>query len=122
TFGVLTTVAAFTPMLMVPGTFGVVWKTIAWVVILCLTFSLIESKLILPAHLIHMKDEPYDPSKANRLQRMRDFFSEGIKSFIQKMYVPFLAKAVANRYTTLASFTAAIIITVGLFMGGQVRF
>lgn len=122
TFGVLTTVAAFTPMLMVPGTFGVIWKTIAWVVILCLIFSLIESKLILPAHLIHMKDEPYDPSKANRLQRLRDFFSEGIKTFIHKLYVPFLTKAVANRFSSLAVFTAAIIITVGLFAGGQVRF
>ncbi|MBC3764870.1 efflux RND transporter permease subunit [Neptunicella marina] len=122
TFGVLTTVAAFTPMLMVPGTFGVIWKSIAWVVILCLVFSLIESKLILPAHLIHMKDEPYDPSKANRLQKIRDYFSEGIKTFIHSSYVPMLKKAVANRYTTLASFTAAIIITIGLFAGGQVRF
>ncbi|MDN4504305.1 efflux RND transporter permease subunit [Alteromonadaceae bacterium BrNp21-10] len=122
TFGVLTTVAAFTPMLMVSGPFGVIWKTIAWVVILCLMFSLIESKLVLPAHLIHMKDEPVDPNKANKLQKIRNFFSEGIKVFVEKYYQPFLKKAIANRYTTLASFIAAIIITVGLFMGGQVRF
>ncbi|TRY30386.1 efflux RND transporter permease subunit [Aliiglaciecola sp. M165] len=122
TFGVLTTIAAFTPMLMVPGTFGVIWKTIGWVVIICLIFSLVESKLILPAHLAHMKDRPYDPSKANALQRFRDFFSEGIKRFISNKYVPFLEKVIRNRYTTLATFIGVLIITIGLFAGGIVRF
>ncbi len=122
TFGVLTTIAAFSPMMMVSGTFGVIWKTIAGVVIVCLIFSLIESKLILPAHLAHMKLEPYDPSKANRLQRFRDVFAEGIKVFITDKYIPFLRKAIRNRYTTLATFIAMFIITIGLFAGGIVRF
>ncbi|WP_051275272.1 efflux RND transporter permease subunit [Aestuariibacter salexigens] len=122
TFGVLTTIAAFTPMLMVSGVFGIIWKTIGLVVIVCLVFSLIESKLILPAHLAHMKVTPYDPSTANRFQRFRDIFAEGIKTFIQNVYVPFLRKAVKNRYTTLASFIAMLVLTVGLFGGGFVRF
>ncbi len=122
TFGVLTTIAAFTPMLMVSGPFGVIWKTIGLVVIVCLVFSLIESKLILPAHLVHMKLKPYDPAKANRLQRFRDFFSEGIKRFISNTYAPFLEKAIRNRYTTLATFMAMLILTIGLFGGGIVRF
>jgi multidrug efflux pump subunit AcrB len=63
TFGVLTTIAAFSPMLMVTGVFGIIWKTIGLVVIICLIFSLVESKLILPAHLVHMKVKPYDPEK-----------------------------------------------------------
>lgn len=121
TFGVLTTIAAFTPMLLVPGTFGVIWKTIGWVVIICLIFSLVESKLILPAHLAHMKVKPYDPAKANVFQRFRDFFSEGIKKFIEYKYVPFLTKAIKNRYTTLASFIAMLILTIGLFAGGMVK-
>ena len=122
TFGVLTTIAAFSPMMMVSGTFGVIWKTIGGVVIVCLVFSLIESKLILPAHLAHMKLAPYDPSKANAFQRFRDIFAEGIKSFITNTYQPFLRKAIKNRYTTLASFIAAFIVTIGLFQGGVVRF
>ncbi len=89
TFGVLTTIAAFSPMLMVSGPFGIIWKTIGMVVIVCLIFSLIESKLILPAHLV---------------------------------YAPFLATAVRNRYTTVAVFMAMLILTVGLFGGGIVRF
>ena len=122
TFGVLTTIAAFSPMMMVSGTFGVIWKTIGGVVIVCLIFSLIESKLILPAHLAHMKDKPYDPSKANALQRFRDFFAEGIKVFIRNTYIPFLEKAIKHRYTTLASFLAVFILTIGLFSGGIVKF
>ncbi len=122
TFGVLTTIAAFSPMLMVSGPFGIIWKTIGMVVIVCLIFSLIESKLILPAHLVHMKLKPYDPEKANAFQKFRDFFSEGIKTFINNKYAPFLAKAIRNRYTTVAVFLAMLILTVGLFGGGIVRF
>ncbi|MCW8108665.1 efflux RND transporter permease subunit [Alteromonas ponticola] len=122
TFGVLTTIAAFSPMLMVSGPFGVIWKTIGAVVIICLIFSLIESKLILPAHLVHMNMKPYDPQKANRLQRFRDIFSEGIKTFVEYRYAPFLKKAIKNRYTTLATFIAMLILTIGLFGGGLVRF
>lgn len=121
TFGVLTTIAAFSPMLMVSGTFGVIWKTIGIVVIMCLVFSLIESKLILPAHLVRMKLKPYDPSRANKFQRFRAFFSVGIKTFITNKYVPFLRKAVKYRYTTLASFVGLLIITIGLFASGLVR-
>ena len=122
TFGVLTTIAAFSPMLMVSGPFGVIWKTIGLVVIICLAFSLVESKLILPAHLVHMKLKPYEPEKANAFQRFRDIFSEGIKSFIQNKYAPFLKKAIEYRYTTLAAFLAMLVLTIGLFGGGIVRF
>jgi multidrug efflux pump subunit AcrB len=122
TFGVLTTIAAFSPMLMVSGTFGVIWKTIGMVVILCLIFSLVESKLILPAHLAHMKVTPYDPNKANIFQRARERMNEGIQYFINEKYGPFLQKAVRNRYTTLSAFLAMFAITIALFMGGQVRF
>ncbi|WP_421134511.1 efflux RND transporter permease subunit [Alteromonas sp. A079] len=122
TFGVLTTIAAFTPMLMVSGPFGIIWKTIGAVVVVCLIFSLIESKLILPAHLVHMNLKPYDPAKANKLQKFRDYFSEGIKRFISTKYAPFLAKAIRNRYTTVSVFLAMLILTVGLFGGGIVRF
>jgi multidrug efflux pump subunit AcrB len=122
TFGVLTTIAAFSPMLMVSGTFGVVWKTIGMVVILCLIFSLVESKLILPAHLAHMKLRPYNPDKANFFQRLRAKINEALDKFIQNRYAPFLAKCVRNRYTTLAVFVAMFILTIGLFAGGFVRF
>lgn len=54
-FGVLTTFAAFMPLLLTPGTFGQIFGVIATVVMCCLTFSLIESQLVLPAHLGHQE-------------------------------------------------------------------
>jgi multidrug efflux pump subunit AcrB len=51
TFGVLTTVAAFMPLLFGVGNMGQVMSVIAATVLCCLTFSLIESQLVLPAHL-----------------------------------------------------------------------
>ncbi|MCB1643808.1 MAG: efflux RND transporter permease subunit [Pseudomonadales bacterium] len=52
-FGVLTTFAAFMPLLLAPGTFGQIFGVISTVVMCCLTFSLIESQLVLPSHLGH---------------------------------------------------------------------
>ena len=54
-FGVLTTICAFVPMLQGVGTSGQIGAVIATVVICCLIFSLIESQLILPAHLGHQE-------------------------------------------------------------------
>jgi multidrug efflux pump subunit AcrB len=50
-FGVLTTIAAFVPMMFAPGSMGQIQIIIATTVICCLLISLLESQLILPAHL-----------------------------------------------------------------------
>lgn len=54
-FGVLTTISAFLPLLLAPGTFGQIFGVISTVVICCLIFSVIESQLILPSHLGHTR-------------------------------------------------------------------
>ncbi|MFP6817390.1 MAG: efflux RND transporter permease subunit [Pseudomonadales bacterium] len=54
-FGVLTTAAAFTPLMLTPGTIGQIQLVIGTVVLCCLAFSLIESQLILPSHLGHRR-------------------------------------------------------------------
>ncbi len=52
-FGVLTTMVAFYPIAVMTGTRGNFFKQIPIVIIPVLFFSLVESKLILPAHLKH---------------------------------------------------------------------
>lgn len=54
-FGVLTTATAFAPILLGPGTIGQIQSVIVTVVLCCLAFSLVESQLILPAHLGHKR-------------------------------------------------------------------
>jgi multidrug efflux pump subunit AcrB len=120
TFGVLTTVAAFAPMALETGPMAAFANSIGFVVIFCLLFSLVESKLILPAHLAHMK--PLEPNPRNPIDRIQGFVSAGLHRFIQNGYRPMLAWSLNNRYIVFALFTAAIIITAGMFAGGQIRF
>ena len=53
TFGVLTTIVAFLPLLFAVGRLGQVMGVMAATVICCLVFSLVECLLVLPAHLGH---------------------------------------------------------------------
>jgi multidrug efflux pump subunit AcrB len=70
TFGVLTTVAAFIPMLSIPGIIGKIFGVIPAVVIPVLLFSLAESKLILPAHLRHLKGRGGESGWSHRIVAM----------------------------------------------------
>ena len=119
TFGVLTTIMAFTPTLFIQGVFGAFPEACGWVVILCLCFSLVESKWILPAHLAHSK-----PTK-NRLllqiDRVQESVNRRLKAFVEYRYRPFMQRCVSNRYTTLAFFLSLLILSSGLLAGGAVR-
>jgi multidrug efflux pump subunit AcrB len=121
TFGVLTTIAAFLPILLVGGTSGQFMAPIGWVVILCLVFSIVESKLILPAHLAHMKVRHYSEDTHNIFVRFQRFFSEGLHHVVDKFYAPFLEKCVKRRYLTVSVFVAMLILSVGLIVGGVLR-
>ena len=122
TFGVLTTIAAFMPILLVTGISGQFFAAIGWVVILCLSFSLVESKLILPAHLAHMKVKHYEKDTHNVFIRFQRFFSEGLHHVIDDHYSPFLARALKRRYLTLSIFISMLILSIGLLAGGILRF
>ena len=135
TFGVLTTIAAFAPMLFVGGFFGPFFEAMSVVVILCLLFSLIESKLILPAHLAHANIKPVDeaeifaPIREARLkdrvprlfQRVNRYVQHGLQRVIHNVYEPLLVKAVDARGVTVAVFFAGLIVTFGLMNSGFVR-
>jgi len=115
TFGVLTTIMAFTPMLLQAGATSSVARAIAWIVILCLAFSLVESKLILPSHLAIMR------SSHGSRRGISDWVDVKLKRFIEKVYKPFLTRAIEYRWTTLAAFIAIAILMVGLVRGGFIR-
>ncbi len=120
TFGVLTTIAAFVPMLLVPGPFGIIWKTIGFVVILCLAFSLVESKWILPAHLVHARLQKR--GKTGWLGTKQHAFNLKVRQFIQERYKPVLETCIARRYTVVVGFVSALAL-VGAMMGtGHIRF
>ncbi|WKE64298.1 efflux RND transporter permease subunit [Gallaecimonas kandeliae] len=119
TFGVLTTIAAFLPMLLVSGFMGAVFKAIGIVVILSLIFSLIESKLILPAHLKHVRIDN-KPSN-NVFVRAKASFNRGFDHFVLKMYKPALQWCLHYRYVTVAAFLGMMLLVAGMVAGGIVR-
>ena len=121
-FGVLTTIAAFAPMLMVEGVAGKMFEPIPLVVIPVLIFSLIESKLILPAHLKHLRGHDQSIDKVNRFERFRRFFSDGLVRFAIKVYQPTLALAARHRYLTAALFFATLAILSAMVSSNRVRF
>ena len=136
TFGVLTTIAAFAPMLFVTGFAGPFFKAMSVVVILCLFFSIIESKLILPAHLAYAKideineEEIFSPysnipwyKRPSRLfQRANRLVQNNLHSIIENKYAPLIEKAVRNRGLTIATFLSALIIIIGILNSGITKF
>ncbi|MFP4209065.1 MAG: efflux RND transporter permease subunit [Wenzhouxiangella sp.] len=121
TFGVLTTIAAFAPILMVSGVQGQFFAAIGWVVVLCLILSLVESKLILPAHLAHMRVKKYEADTPNRFIRFQRGFSDGLYRLVDHVYLPSLKVLLRNRYLALAGFVSILILSFGLIAGGLVR-
>lgn len=117
TFGVLTTIVAFMPLLMISGFAAAFTESIGWVVILCLVFSLVESKLILPSHLVHF-GKPNPTSWFNKIPKRANAI---LDNFVHNKYTPFVKKCIHNRYTTCASFIALFIVTTSLLAGGVVR-
>ncbi|ETJ47107.1 efflux RND transporter permease subunit [Pseudoalteromonas agarivorans] len=120
TFGVLTTIAAFLPQAMASGPGAAFSKAIGVVIILCLIFSLIESKLILPAHIAAMN--PRKPNPKNPLHKLRNVVDSGLKHFVQNYYTPFIGHCIHYRYTAIIGFLCILIVSAGMFAGGLVKF
>jgi multidrug efflux pump subunit AcrB len=120
TFGVLTTIAAFLPQTLATGPGAAFSKAIGGVIILCLIFSLIESKLILPAHIAAMKDRK--PNPKNPLHRARRVMDSGLKRFVDNYYTPFIGHCIHYRYTVIVGFLCLLIVSAGMFAGGLVKF
>ncbi|MDK1285786.1 efflux RND transporter permease subunit [Pseudoalteromonas umbrosa] len=116
TFGVLTTIAVFMPFMFSTGPNSGQFIAIAGVCILCLFFSLIESKLILPAHLASTP-MPKLPST-----HWRSRFNNNFQQGLNKRYVPLLKLCISHRYAVIIGFILMLVFSVSLLISGQVRF
>ena len=121
TFSVLTNMVAFMPLFFVPGFMGKVFKQIPLVVISVFAISLIESLLILPAHLGHQKERNGNGlfSWPRLLQRR---FSNFFTRMVRTRYGPFLDLALRYRYVTFSIGLAVLLITVGYVKSGRMGF
>ena len=115
TFGVLTTIAVFAPFTLSSGPEGAFFYNIAVVVILCLAFSLVESKLILPAHLAHTNFSPIKPDS------WRAKFNKRFQSIINGPYKRTVEAAINARWVVFMMFVALLMISWGLISANYVR-
>ncbi|MCG6878150.1 MAG: efflux RND transporter permease subunit [Deltaproteobacteria bacterium] len=118
-FAVLTTVAAFWPLLSGTGNMGKVMRNIPIVVILVLLGSLVESMTILPSHLNRSRRR-----KVRHLlkQKKEKLISRALKWFIRGPYTKMVTFCVRWRYATVAVGIAILLLTVGVWKGGWIRF
>jgi len=127
-FGVLTTVAAFIPLIMAPGTMGQIFGTIGVVVICCLAFSLVESQWVLPAHLGHMKAVAREAARSRRAGlvgtwlRVQNVFATSLERIANRVYGPALDRALEWRYTTLATALGLLFLVISVIAAGVLKF
>ncbi len=121
TFGVLTTMMAFTPMLGLSGVSGKIWPNIPLIVIPTLLFSLLQSKLVLPSHLALLRPAA-EQGPPGPILRFQHLFSRGLERFVEKVYSPFLSKALRARYLVLMAFVALLLVSFATVSSGWIRF
>ncbi len=120
-FGILTTIMAFTPMLGLSGISGKIWPNIPLIVIPTLIFSLLQSKLVLPAHLALLR--PYDPDREKGpIMRFQERFARGLERFVDKVYRPVLKVALAFRWVVFTGFISALLVCFAYVINGHIRF
>ena len=117
TVGVLTTMAAFAPLLFVTGTFGQILGAVPIVVIAVLAMSLIEVFFVLPAHLSH-------PGGWSRwpLDAIQARIGHLVQQFRDRVVLPGIAIAVRRRYLTLLAGIGVFVFSISLLTSGAVRF
>lgn len=122
-FGVFTTVAAFWALSNIEGRLGQLYSQFAIVVAICLVLSVIESKVILPAHLAHIntrksvRTNPIARSWA-AIQHGADF---GLQWFSDRLYRPAIEAALNYRYAILIFFMAIFILVMSMPFTGAIR-
>jgi len=122
TFSILTTVAAFLPLIFVAGMMGKFIKVIPLIVITLLLVSLVESLLVLPAHLALGKRRGESRGLLGAIDRVRKGVGRGLERFVAGPYLSALELNIRFRYASLAIGIGALMVTVSLVMGGVVKF
>ena len=133
TFAALTTIAAFAPLLNLPGPVGIVMRAYPVIVIATLAVSLIESLLILPSHLTHLRPRltasDLGNTRQNVTQRLRDAWGRcqdaldsSLEWIDQNVYQRLLRRAIAWRYSAVATAVAALLLSLGYVASGHLRF
>ncbi len=114
TAAVLTTVAAFMPLMLLPGILGKFMMVIPLVVSIALLISLVEAFWMLPSHVL---GSGMRLNHGGAMQRFRTRLNRGIRH----TYTHLLVRALRHPIATLGICVLALGGAVGLLASGQIR-
>jgi len=118
TFGMLTTVAAFSGLFMIAGRMGQLMQYIPAVVVPVLLFSFLESKFILPSHLRNVRVSSNELGMTN----WQDKIANGLLRFVQEVYRPALRRVLEWRFLFLALAISFLLLSLASLPLGYLKF
>ncbi|MEL6704458.1 MAG: efflux RND transporter permease subunit, partial [Bacteroidota bacterium] len=121
TFAVLTTMAAFMPLLFIPGTLGKMLVVLPTIVIAVLALSLVEVLFILPNHLAH-EGRPASNPLTRGIDAARYAFSRGLNWFVEGPLDRSVRFSVRRYGLVIATAVALLTISIGFVVGGYIPF
>ena len=120
-FGAMTTIAAFFPLLLIDIDIARIFAGFSVVVIAAVSMSLVESKLILPAHLATVASRPEKPGRLVAAWTvLRQRIDRGFERFVRSYYRPALGRAIHHRYAALILLAALAVLGIGLMTTGKI--
>jgi multidrug efflux pump subunit AcrB len=121
-FGVFTTVATFIALSQVEGGMGHVYSQFAAVVTICLMLSIVESKLILPAHMAHLNTHrSLGNGWRDSWARIQHHADAGLFWVNRRLYEPAIKLALNYRYAVVILFLAFAVLVISMPFKGLVR-
>ena len=121
-FGVLTTIAAFLPLILVQGRMAEFFSPIGWVVIFALVCSIIESQLILPSHLAHRSTKVATQGLSKKWNDFQGGLADALESFSRNRYQPFVRLVTQWRYAAADVCLGLLIIALAMILSGRIVF
>ncbi len=111
---VLTTMAAFAPLILLPGILGEFMKVVPMVVVIALAISLVEAFWMLPAHILVAR---VSFKKPGRVQQMR----VKVTHWIQTRYIRLLVGMMRHRTLTQVMVVLMFIAAMSALTAGWVK-
>jgi multidrug efflux pump subunit AcrB len=129
---VLTTIAAFAPLLFIQGTIGDFMGELPIVVMAALSVSLVEALIILPSHLRNLPSPEEEERRRKAagepggivkgFRRLRAAQERFVVNVLQTKYEAFLRKALRWKYLTICIAVSTMLLSFGLLASGIVEF
>lgn len=115
---ILTTVVAFIPFFFIIGSFGKFIWHMAAIVIACLLLSLVESVLILPAHLKHALEKKSEKN----VFVIRRWINKSLDYVMSSLFFKPIKKCLEYPIVCAAAGLSIFILTIAVMKGGHLKF